>query len=59
MHISNWTASRSGPAMTVRGKAAPDGQTMKIGNIGRIEVRGGLVIAIERDGHDEHILQVD
>lgn len=58
MHISNWSANRSGPAMTIRGTADIDGSPVKLSNIGKIETRGRLVIAIERDGGEEHILRV-
>lgn len=58
MHISNWSASRSGPSLTVRGTADSDGSKVKIANVAKIETRGRIVVAVERDGGEEHILRV-
>lgn len=58
MHISNWSASRSGASMTVTGAADTDGSKVKLANIGKIEVRGRIVVAVEREGGEEHILRV-
>lgn len=58
MHITEWSARRSGPSMTIHGKAEIDGSKIKIANIGKIEVRGRIVVAIEREGGEEHILRV-
>jgi hypothetical protein len=58
MHITNWSASRSGPALTIRGKDESDGASVKLANIGMIETRGRVVVAVERDGGQEHILRV-
>jgi len=58
MHISNWSVCRSGAGLTVRGTADIDGSKVKLSNIVKLETRGRLVVAIERDG-EEHILRVD
>lgn len=58
MHITNWSASRSGPALTIKGKAEADGSNVKLANIGKIETRGRMVVAVERDGGEEHVLRV-
>jgi hypothetical protein len=57
MHVANWSASRSGAAMTVRGTAEVDGSRIKLANVAKIEARGRLVVAIQADG-EEHILRL-
>lgn len=57
MHISNWKAKRSGPSITITG-TTESGSSVKVSDIGIIEPRGRLVVAIERDGGEEHILRV-
>lgn len=57
MHISNWSACRSGAAMSLRGTADLDGSRVKFPVV-KIESRGRLVVAIDRAG-EEHILRVD
>ncbi len=57
MHISHWSASRSGAAMTVRGKAESDGSTVKVPNVKKIEARGRMVVAVDAEG-EEHILRL-
>lgn len=56
MHILNWSARRSGPAMTIHGVAEIDGSRVKITGVRKIEVRGRLVVAVDGEG-DEHILK--
>lgn len=56
MHILNWSARRSGPAMTIHGTAEIDGSRVKIAGVKLIEVRGRLVVAVDGEG-DEHILK--
>lgn len=55
MHISNWSVSRSGAGLTVRG--ASDGKEARISDIAKIELRDGQVIAIGKAGA-EHLLLV-
>lgn len=59
MHISDWSATRSGRGITVRGTADTDGSRIKLTDIRKIEVRGGVVYAVEGwGGEGEHILRV-
>lgn len=56
MHIINWSARRSGPAMTIRGTAESDGSRVKLTGVRWIETRGRLVVALDSEG-EEHILK--
>lgn len=57
MHIANWSASRSGAGLAVRGIDTEDSNKVHLFGIKKIEARGGQVIAISRDGF-EHVLLV-
>jgi hypothetical protein len=57
MHkLTNWSARRSGPSMTVKGQQ-PNGTEAKLPNVKLIEVKVGRVVATDTDGN-EHELQV-
>jgi len=55
MHITKWSASRSGAAMRLRGTNFLDGSAVAIA-VKLIEFRGDVVVAIDRSG-SEHTLQ--
>lgn len=56
MHIINWSARRSGPAMTIHGTAEIDGSKVKLAGVRLIETRGRIVVAVDSEG-EEHILK--
>ena len=56
MHIINWSARRSGPAMTIHGTAEIDGSKVKLAGVKLIETRGRLTVAVDGEG-EEHILK--
>jgi hypothetical protein len=56
MHIINWSARRSGPAMTIHGTAEIDGSKVKLTDVKLIETRGRLTVAVDGEG-EEHILK--
>lgn len=63
MHIFQWSARRSGPSMTVKGKADCDttpgeGTPVTITNVKLIEMRGRMVVAVDAGG-EEYILRTD
>jgi hypothetical protein len=63
MHISKWSARRSGPSMTIKG-TDESGKSVTLTNVKLIETRGRLVVAIGEplSGNarsEEHILRTD
>lgn len=56
MHIRNWKAKRSGAAITVKGKTR-GGEDITVGNVGVIEPRGRMIVAVARDSEREYILE--
>lgn len=66
MHVSNWSARRSGPSMTVKGRAVIRRSSdvsvitddVVITGVKLIEQRGRMTVAVDQDGA-EHVLRTD
>lgn len=56
MHISKWSARRSGPSLTIKG-TDESGKPVTLTNVKLIETRGRLVVAISEplSGNDRTI----
>lgn len=52
--IYQWTAKRSGPALTVTGKDQA-GNAVKIGSVESLFVRDGRVVAVTKDNHEHKL----
>jgi hypothetical protein len=53
--ITRWSARRSGPSMTVKGKDDAGMANVTLTDVRLIELRGRVVVAVQADGA-EHIL---
>lgn len=51
MHITNWSARRSGPSITVKGRGEAS-QEVSLTDVRLIEQRGRLIVAVQSDGNE-------